>query len=221
MKIEPFNCLIENASYVEVKKEDKESMYCCNISFREMGRGCAFVKHSHNAILYMNKEQFENKLIEKGDFVKITNSKWRQIPVYYTSYNKEVINKTDKSKLKVDKDGKTFFSERIFSYKISIPADSWELLYKWYDLTYLMIGDSKIKLPLLNKGQFKDNQLDFILEEPEFAELQKYNNTQQTIIGYYKNKKYDSSTRQILVYMDENDNFVLRINKLEEDADNG
>lgn len=220
MKIKPFKCIIESLAYVSSTKNPQKPIYICNVTVKESGKGSAFNKTQHNLILYLTQEQFDNKILEKGDEIQVNDSKWKQIVTYYTSYSKSVVDKADKSKLKVDSNGKAYFSEKIFSYKIQVKNSNWELSCKWYDLTYLKIKDRNIKLPLMSKKQFDLDIIDFVLEEKEFRELKDLNLTQQIIIGYYKKNKFAEETRGVACYMDENEDFILRIMKLKNEENN-
>lgn len=220
MKLKPFKCIIESLAYVSSTKNPQKPIYICNVTVKESGKGSAFDKTQHNLILYLTQEQFENQILEKGDEIQVNDSKWKQIVTYYTSYSKAAIDKADKSKLKVDSNGKAYFSEKIFSYKIQVKNSNWELSCKWYDLTYLKIKDRNIKLPLMSKKQFDLDIIDFVLEEKEFRELKDLNLTQQIIIGYYKKNKFAEENRGIACYMDENEDFILRIMKLKDEAKN-
>lgn len=220
MKVKPFKCIIESLAYVSSKKNPEKPIFICNVTVKESGRGSAFDKTQHNLILYLTQEQFDNKILEKGDEIQVNDAKWKQVITYYTSYNKKVIEKADKSKLKVDSNGKVYFTEKIFSYKIQVKNSNWELFCKWYDVTYLKIIGKDIKLPLMSKKQFNLDIIDFVLEEKEFSELKDLNLTNQTVVGYYKKNKFAEENRGIACYMDENEDFILRIMKLNNEAKN-
>ena len=72
----------------------------------------------------------------------------------------------------------------------------------------------------MSKKQFDLDIIDFVLEEKEFRELKDLNLTQQIIMGYYKKNKFAEETRGIACYMDENEDFILRIMKLKNEENN-
>lgn len=224
MKVKPFKCIIESVFYVSAqrKKSNGETIptYICNVTIKESGKGSAFEKNYHNLILYMNQEQFDNRVLEKGDEIQVNDAKWKPITTYYTSYSKKTIDKADKSKLKVSPDGRVYFIERVFSYKISVKNENWELIYKWYNLTYMKIANNAIKLPLISKQQFDLDIIDFVLEEKEFTGLKELDSTEQLVTCYHKNNKFADDTRKISVFMDPNEEFILRIEKIKEETSN-
>lgn len=214
MKIQPFNAIIETLRYIEIKKENQpETKYSCYIGFKEGSKGNPKSKPTHHAWIELSKEEFDNKTLEKGDIIAIKEAKWNLNPVVYTSYSPKVLQTKNKSELKVDKEGKAYYSAKLNNYVVNVKRDQWEILYKWFDVCYLVIADTNIKLPLLGKKQFKDDEIDFILEVDEFETLKPYNGTLQKVTAFYKSVKFDNDDRNIFVKMDENENLTLKIIK--------
>lgn len=214
MKIQPFNAIIETLRYVEIKKENQpETKYSCYIGFKEVSKGNPKSKPTHHAWIELSKEEFNNKTLEKGDIIAIKEAKWNLSQVVYTSYSPKVLQTKNKSELKVDKEGKAYYSAKLNNYVVNAKRDQWEILYKWFDVCYLVIADTNIKLPLLGKKQFKDDEIDFILEVDEFEALKQYNATLQKVSAFYKSVKFDNDDRNIFVKIDENENLTLKIIK--------
>lgn len=216
MKIQPFNATIETLKYIEIKKENQpEPKYSCYIGFKEVSKGNPKSKPTHHAWIELSKEEFNNKALEQSDIIAIREAKWNLNPVVYTSYSPKVLQTKNKSELKVDKDGKAYYSTKLNNYVVNVKRDQWKILHKWYDVCYLVIADTNIKLPLLAKKQFKDEEIDFILEVDEFETLKPYNATLQKVTAFYKGVKFSNDDRNIFVKMDENENLTLRIVKQE------
>lgn len=207
MKItESFVGTIEKLQYVqfenknELAKASEPIIYICNATISEVGRGMAKFKQLHNAVLYLTKKQFDlvdeesgkHNFLEKGDRINILEGcKWQSTALEYKSYHEDVIRKVDKSKLKVDSKGKTYYSEKVFAYKIICKQDAWSINTKWYDQNYCTIYKSGVKLPLENKQQFmKDKTLDFFLDPPEMDRVDLFNEQTVKVIAYSNGNKF-------------------------------
>lgn len=214
MKItEDFVATIEKLQYAsfenqnKFEKENEPIMYVCNATISEVGRGLSRFKQYHNIALYLTKEQFEeldgetkkHTFIEKGDRIRVlAGSKWQSTPFEYTSYNKSVIEKVDRSKLSVDANGKTYFSEKVFSYKIIAKKGDWEMERKWYDQNFCTIAKSRVKLPLTDKKQFQSKTLEFFLEPMEMRAIEDLHGEVVKLIAYSNGNKFGE--KDVVVY---------------------
>lgn len=214
MKItEDFVATVEKLQYAsfenqnKFEKEKEPTMYVCNATISEVGRGLSRFKQYHNIAVYLTEEQFneidsttkKHTYIEKGDRIKVlAGSKWQSTPFEYTSYNKKVIEKVDRSKLSVDANGKTYFSEKVFSYKIIAKKGDWEIERKWFDQNYCTIEKSRVKLPLLDKKQFQSKTLEFFLEPIEMRVIEDLHGEVVKVIAYSNGNKF--AEKQMVVY---------------------
>jgi hypothetical protein len=181
------------------QKETDPVMYVCNVTVEEVGRDLSRFKQYHNLVLYLTEEEYntidEEKnthcFIEKGDRIRINaGAKWQSHLFEYTSYKDSVIDKVDRSKLQVDKNGKVFFSEKVLAYKVVAKIGDWGIETKWYDQNYCTIPNSRVKLPLLNKAQFKETTLEFFLDPIELNILEDYDGQVVKLIAYSNGTKF-------------------------------
>ena len=203
--VEDFSVVIENVKYISFEnksaftKEEKPTIYLCSANVSEVGRGMSRFKQYHNVQFYLTEEQWnvldeagKHVFLEKGDKVNIlAGAKWVSQNLDYKSYNKEVIEKADKSQLKVDKDGKTYWNTKCYAYHVQCKDEkAFALENKWYDRVVCTILNSKIKLPLESKEQFKQAKLDYFLDPPEMDVIEQYEDQIVKVVAYSDGNKF-------------------------------
>lgn len=206
MKVSQFTCQVEKLGYkkvenkVSAKKEEEPMLFLCNATVSEIGRGLGRFKTYHNIMFVLNEQEFNERCIEKNDRIIIMpTAKWKSTKLEYKSYNPEMINKADKSKLKTDEKGKTYYEDVVFAYRVQCKKNDWQIETKWYDQYYCTIKDSRVKLPLEEKKQFSNNMLEFYLDDDEVSKIEPFNKKVCTLIGYANGGKFDE--KQINVEM--------------------
>lgn len=220
MKItESFVGLVERLQYAKFEnkknfeKENDPIMYVCNVTVSEIGRGLSRFKQYHNLVLYLTEEEFnqideetkKHSFLEKGDRVRINaGAKWQSHLFEYTSYKDSVVEKVDKSKLQVDKNGKVFFSEKVLAYKVVAKIGDWSIETKWYDQNYCTIPKSRVKLPLLDKKQFSEKSLEFFLEPIEMSIMEDYDGETTKVIAYSNGGKFAEKEMVVHTRVDKN-----------------
>ena len=213
MKItEDFVAVIEQVKYKEFenknskKKDEEPTLFLCNATISEVGRGMSKFKQQHNVVFYLTEDQYTERIIEKGDRVNIlAGCKWQSQLLDYKSYDQEKIKAADKSQLKVDSGGKTHLQFKCFAYKIICKDEnSWSMNAKWYDQNYCTILNTRVKLPLEDKKQFEaKNKLDFFLDPPEMEIIDKLNGQIVKVIAYSNKNKF--SEKEMSVYTEKNE----------------
>lgn len=213
MKItENFVAVIEQVKYKEFEnknkkeKEKEPTLFLCNATISEVGRGMSKFKSEHNVVFYLTEDQYTERVIEKGDRVNIlAGCKWQPQLLDYKSYDQNKIKEADKSQLKVDSSGKTHLHFKCFAYKIICKDEnSWSMNAKWYDQNYCTILNTRVKLPLEDKKQFEaKNKLDFFLDPPEMEIIDKLNGQIVKVIAYSNKNKF--SEKEMSVYTERNE----------------
>lgn len=196
MKVSAFVGKVVSLSYknfenkIKTENIDETELYLCNVTVEEIGRGMSRYKTYHNILIYLNKEEFDERCIEKNDRIYIGDTaKWKSTKLEYNSYKPEVIKNANKSKLKTDDNGKTFYQDLVFAYKVVCKKNDWQMETKWYDQHYCTIKDSRLKLPLEDKKQFNNLVLEFYLDYDEIDLVKDFNGTVQTLLGYSNHNK--------------------------------
>lgn len=198
MNISQFTCKVERLGYKKFENQNQQTkerepiIYMCNTTVSEIGRGMGKFKTFHNIVFILNEQEFAEKCIEKNDRITIMpTAKWKSTKLEYKSYNPEMINKADKSKLKSDEKGKTYYEDVVFAYKVKCRANDWQMETKWYDQYYCTIKDSRIKLPLEEKKQFSNKVLEFFLDDDEVNKIKEFSGKTCTLLGYGNGNKFD------------------------------
>jgi hypothetical protein len=195
-------------------------IYLCNVTIREVGRGLARAKFYHNASLQMIKEEWDKKLLEKGDRIEILdNATWHaDTPVEYTVRNKEKLKKLNKSVLQKDKNGYTVGKMYAYPYSIRCKPNQWRMICKFTEQNYCTIFGSSIKLPLNSKVQFlNENELSWYIDKNEFETLLPLQDEQVRVISYSTNQK--KAEKIMLVTLQEEteiEQYYLKLNEIKE-----
>lgn len=229
MKVtENFVGVVEQLRYAKFEKkkitnEDEEKeIYICNLVISEVGRGLSKFKQKHNVVLYLNEEQYNQidedsgakNFIEKGDRIEIfAGAKWQSQELDYKSYDSNKIKNADKSQIKIDTKGKSYWHIKCYAYKIVCKSqETWKIKSKWYEQNYCTIFKTRVKLPLLQKTDFtKKEKIDFYLENFEMHLLKQFNGQTVRVIAYSNGNKF--AEKEMLVYLnrqdEENLNYLL------------
>lgn len=222
MKItENFKGVVEKIKYNKLentskyKKEgDSDFNYLCNITIAEVGQGMAKFPQRHNVVINLTEEQFntideeskQHTIIEKGDRINIlTGAKWKSKPLSYKSYSQETISKADKSQLKVDEQGKTYWEMFAYAYTIHCKPEDWSMESKYYDQNYCTIFESGVKLPLESKKSFNADILDWYLDDNEKDKISLFDGKVCRVI-LYSNKAKASEKNMLVSLQVDNDN---------------
>ena len=199
------------------KEGDADILYFCNITINEVGKGMVKFPQRHNVVIDMTAQQFDEKPIEKGDRIKIlAGAKWKSSPLNYKSYANNVIEKADKSQLKVDSKGKVYWEMHAYAYTIQCKFDNWEMESKFYNQNYCTIFNSGIHLPLERKDCFKDSVLTWVIDEKEKEQIKPFDSKVCRIILYSnKNKAQEKEMLVELKFDDENKTNYLQLSEVE------
>lgn len=218
MKIEPFVCTIEKLQYKSFENKSKFSedpiAYVCNATVSEVGRGMTKHKTYHNVTFYLTEEQYNAQIIEKKDRMNILEgAKWQSSKLDYMSFNPETIKKADPSKLQVNEKGQTYYKESVYAYKVVCKQGTWDIKTKYYDQNYCTIFNSRLKLPLEDKEQFKTQEkLEFFLDQKEMELVRNLDAQTVRVVAYSNNNKF--AEKNMLVDIDinkENGTYYLAI----------
>lgn len=210
MKILGFNCKVISIRYLtfesNIKGNKGELLYICNTVVREIGRGYHKFAPQHNIMIYLTKEQYEQRdeetnvqnFIEKNDILTIKETaKWKSKLFKFNTSNPEKVKKANKTQLKINEKGIVYKEERIYAYKVVCQQEDYEIKMKWYEEYYCTIKNSRVRLPLAQKEQVNDTKLDWFLDMGETVLIGKYNN-EITEILFYRNNTY-LLTKEMLV----------------------
>ena len=230
MKItENFKGVVEKIKYTKLENKsqykkdgDADFNYLCNITIAEVGKGMAKFPQRHNVVIYLTEKQFNavdeethaHNLIEKCDRINIlAGAKWKSKPLSYKSFSKDTIEKADKSQLKVDETGKTYWEMHAYAYTIHCKPEDWSMESKYYDQNYCTIKDSGVRLPLETKKSFDAQSLDWYLDDFERDKISPFNEQVCRVILYSnKNKAKEKNMIVQLQVDDENKtNYLLLI----------
>lgn len=222
MKItENFVVVIDKLKYTKFEnqnkftKENEPEVFTCNAVVYEVGRGMARYKQFHQVVFYLTEQEYNEQVIEKGDRINIlAGAKWKSSLLQYKSYNKETIEKANKTYLKVDDKGKVYYSEYVYAYKIHAEKGMWSINCKIWDQNYCTIKESGVKLPLENKSHFNETSLDWIIEDDEFEKLKQYATQSVTVIAYSNKAKFAEKNMQCTIkILPENNTKYLLLEK--------
>lgn len=206
MKIQPFLGKIDKIQYKTFKSNSNEGqeLYACLCNIIEIGKGLAKYKRFHNALLYLSIQQYNEKYLEKGDIINFKeNCQWKSYPFTFRSYNPNIIKNKDKSLLKIDNNGKTYYEESAYAYKIVCKEGSWDLKEKYYEKIYCTITRSGLKLPLETKNDFfNQDNLKYFLDIQEMQKISKYDGMVETICAYNGSKKLGEKKMTIKLTQD-------------------
>lgn len=233
MKItENFKGVVEKIKYAKLENKsqykkdgDADFNYLCNITIAEVGKGMAKFPQRHNVVIYLTEEQFNtvdeethaHNLIEKGDRINIlAGAKWKSKPLSYKSFSEDTIKKADKSQLKVDETGKTYWEMHAFAYTIHCQPEDWSMESKYYDQNYCTIKDSGVRLPLETKKSFDAQNLDWYLDDFGRDKIYPFNEQICRVILYSnKNKAKEKNMLVQLRVDDENKTNYLLLSEVE------
>lgn len=223
MKIQSFKADIVTTKYVKFEnksaftKEENPEMFVCNVVINEVGRGLSKFKVQHQATLMMTPEQWEAKVIEKGDRIEFSdNATFKpDRSVEFKTYDPEKIKNYDKSQLKVDEQGKVYASSKVFPYSLRAKVGDWSLVGKYYDLNYFTIKNSGVKLPLENKEQFEqDEPFEFVLDQNEADAIAQFNGQTVLVIAYSNMNKFADKEMTVSLKRDEAGAYVLKLTQV-------
>lgn len=229
-KILSFKADVSNVKYSSFEnknpqtKETDPMIYVCNAQIKEVGQGLSKSFRNHQAQIFLSKEDFDNKIIEKGDRILIKdNATWYPMgKVDYITYDPKKIEKHDKSELQIDSKGRTYAKTTIFPYVIRVKKDQFKIDCKWFDKDYCTVVSSRIKLPLEDQKQFeKETELAFYLEKEEFERLEPLNTENVQVISYHYNQKKKEKTMELFAMFDkENNAYILSLKDVTKESQN-
>lgn len=186
------------------KQDEDPIIYVCRANVKETGQGMSKAKWYHNISLYLSKDEFDDKIIEVGDRLEISDrAKWRPLKkVEIRTYNPEKLKKSDKSKLKVDEKGRTYASNPVFPYEIKAKIGDWKIDSKMGDRDFCIIAGTTLKLPITEKETYEATAIDYFLDENENDAIASYNGQNVTIKFYKGNVKQGEKTMHVTIKFD-------------------
>lgn len=239
MRVEPFKCEVNRVSYHQLENAnqlsdkryyckldietwenscgeiiDKDAnVYLANVKVLEKKQGKTKRKKYVTLTIYLTKEQFENKVIEQGDVLKINRAKIAtddsNITVYdhekFKNYPKHFITKNDK--------GYSEIKLKVTLCRFSVEVDGWEMVVKGQEANYFKISGtdshkgSKSKFFVENiSSLLQDNEYNFYLEDKELIELQDIDNEIVDLKFYSFNQLKKKGTAELKILFDKETN---------------
>ena len=202
-------------------KETEPTIYVCNAQIREVGQGLAKSFRNHQLQIFLSKEEFDNKIIEKGDRLLIKDkATWFPMgKVDYITYDPKKIEKHDKSELQLDSQGRTYAKTTIYPYIIRVKEGQFKINCKWFDKDYCTVVSSRIKLPLDSQNQFeKEDELAFYLDKDEYDKLEPLSTQNVQVISYHYNQKKNEKTMELFTMFDEQNNaYILSLKAIDKE----
>ena len=225
-KILGFYAEIISVKYLKIENKIKQNkdfepeIYICNANIKELGRGLAKSHQYHQVQFQLNRQDFDDKILEKGDRVQIMdNATWYpQGKMEYKTYDAKKIEKYDKSQLFIDEKGRTYAKTTAYPYIIKVKPEQFKVTTKWYDQNYCCIKSSRVKLPLDSKKQFQtENEFNFFLDEEEYQKLCNYHGCTAFVVAYHCGNKFDEKEMSVVLVKDNSSgNYLLSLKKFEE-----
>lgn len=179
MKIYGFKAKIKKVEYKEIesKSDFAENTYLAQCLIAEIKQGRSHYEARHNVGFYLTKEEYENKILDVGDIVELSDGiKWVSSLINFNVYDEEKLKEFPSKMIKTDQRGKPYVPQKAFAYYIKAPIGKWKIDTKFTEIFYWSFG--KIKVPM-DDGT-----------TPEECEAEFLNQTQYEF--YLDNKEYES-----------------------------
>lgn len=202
MKVQQFYAYVNELKYKEILPKEgakeQEPQYCINANLLEIRQGRG-KRHYHTAIIYITKEQFEQRVINKMDKILIKDSaQW--LSTYYSidCYDEEKLKTYDESQLKQNANGKTYARVHFYAYTIIMKQSDWELVEKADECCYIQCGKVKFYIP---EHQIDDPVYCFFFDIETYNKL--VDNNMQTIkmnCYLHKQKKWQKDIELQVAY---------------------
>lgn len=199
MKIYGFKAKIKRIEYKKtenkrrVDENDDDEIYYAQALIAEIQRGKSRFETRHNISLYLTREQYEDKILDAGDIIRIEDGvRFSPTLINFNTYDAEKLKNVPAKQLKTDVAGRAYLPQKAFAYHIVAPCDSWSLVTKFTDIFYWQFGPLKIPM---NDGEtaeeceqeFRDTtEYAFYLSDEEYEKVKEYEGAY--IINGYKCK---------------------------------
>lgn len=167
------------------KYKENPNIYNANVIVEEKTQGRKFGKRKklYNINLWISKEQFENKVLDIGDRIRIKKGKLVTDPQPIIIYDFEKIKEYPKRYITRTEKGLASVKLNIIACKISVEENGWELVKKCNMAYYFNLSSeesksiSKIHFYVKDKKELLEkNNYDFYLEKEEAEQLSDYSN---------------------------------------------
>lgn len=208
----------ENKQTTVGTQPDEPTIYICRANVKETGQGLARAKWYHNVSLFLTKEEFDNQIVEVGDRLDISErAKWHPLKkTEIRTYNVEKLKNANKSKFKVDENGRTYALNYIYPYEVKAKIGDWKIDSKMGDRDYCLIDGTTLKLPITEKSSYSSDTIDYFLDENEKNAIASYIGQNATVKFYKSKVKSGEKTMRIAVNFDESANaYYLLMEKVE------
>ena len=221
MKIKEFKARIKKIQYKEFESNSSYSkepiIYSAQCLICENHQGNQKFEIRHNCTFYMSKEDYENKILEVGDIVKIfDNVNFLPTLINFNLYDEEKLKEIPANKIETDKNGRSYCPSKAFAYKLVAKIGQWEIDRKNTEMFYWQVG--RLKIFMENESEMlEETAYAFHLEEKEFNKLKECAGQVVVMNGYKYNSIIKKQPARITIEPVEKINkWKCLIEKLEE-----
>lgn len=190
----------------------EKEVYYAKMSMREVKRGSKSKVQHFSLILFLEKEDYENQVIEIGDVLTLKRTKLYTSPFSVKSFEEEKIKKSPSRKVKIDPaTKKPFVMFRFNAARLCCGVGDWAIKIKHDNLAYWNICRVHFcydtKQELLARKKFS-----YFIDKKEYDFLFPNNGKIVKAIAYYmKNKVAEMDVKITVGYKRNVDKFACNI----------
>ncbi|MCK9575994.1 MAG: hypothetical protein M0R51_08620 [Clostridia bacterium] len=227
MKIQPTTVsLKKQLEYLQAEGKGKYSdpiVYYARGEIYEITKGRSRFKTYHNAVFYMTKEEWDQKIIEIGDRIQLSDKvKFSPHRIRYATYNAEKLKKVDSSLIKQDKNNKPYSEKYAYVYHILAKKGTYTIVEKASENMFYKLGGLNIYIDFDTIGTDKDewNGTNVLrLDKNEYNMIKNLVGVKTKITCYLHKQKYGNKIVMINIKPEPNINkYLCEIVKLEDDV---
>lgn len=189
-----FNAKILTIEYLEYDAKSVHSKYdkyyIAQVVLKESKRGSSKIYETHLARLFMTKTDFENKILVRGDRIKIRYAQWKCQRIPFKTYEKSYVNKNKGIYVRKDNKGRYYYQRDLYTYTINCDIGDWDRIESVTGGKYFFVPYTKVYFPLETSKDFYHKTLSYALDNDEIEKIKDYND-KITYISFY-----DGSTRK-------------------------
>lgn len=151
MRTQKFTAYIKKLQYKKIENENPKKfqepvIYYIQATLLEIKLGMNHAKKSfiNNAMLYITEEQYNNKELQVGDKIEISD-KAQWIPNSYSLniYDKNKLEEMDSSRLMKDEKGRSYAKVTFDAYSLKCKIGDWKVIEKADEICYIQCGKVK------------------------------------------------------------------------------